>query len=77
MTKYVVTDRWHKFGTYYDLEQALNDARARKFAVIAKIEEGKLYGEYKPHPAGYYGFYFEGCVPTKNTSKYSFNIMEA
>lgn len=67
MKKYVVTDRWDKFGTYYDLEQALNDAREREYAVVAVIEDGTLYGEYRPHPDGFFGrFYFEGCVPTKN-----------
>ena len=75
MKKYVVTDRWDKFGTYYDLEQALNDARGREYAVVAVIEDGTLYGEYRPHPDGFFGrFYFEGCVPTKNNGFYHFTF---
>ena len=75
MTKYVVTDRWDKFGTYYDLEQALNDARGREYAVVAVIKDGKLCGEYRPHPDGFFGrFYFEGCVPTKKNGFYHFTF---
>lgn len=75
MKKYVVTDRWHKFGTYYDLQLALNDARGREYAVVAVIKDGTLYGEYKPSPIGFFGgFYFEACVPVKKSEFYHFTF---